>query len=122
MTYIRLAVFLLSMADDKQARDEQADREENRQRERELAEARDRGDEKEPLFDDESERLGDLDDALESHDYPAKTTELVADYGEYELETQGGTKTLEEVLSSTADQTFDSPDDVRRRILGLIGR
>lgn len=110
------------MADDKQARDEQADREENRQRERELAEARDRSDEKEPLFDDESERLGDLDDALESHDYPATTTELVADYGEYELETQGGKKPLEDVLSSTADQTFDSADDVRRRILGLIGR
>ena len=110
------------MADDKQARDEQADREENRQRDRELEEARARGDEKEPLFDDESERLGDLDEALKSHDYPATANELVEAYGDYELETQGGTKPLKDVLSSTDDQTYDSAEDIRRRILGLIGR
>ncbi|WP_232686883.1 DUF5789 family protein [Halobacterium zhouii] len=110
------------MADDKQGRDEQADREENRQRERELEEAQARGDEKEPLFDDESRRLGDLDEALKSHDYPATTTELVAAYGEYELETQGGKKPLQDVLSSTDDQTYDSAEDIRRRILELIGR
>jgi hypothetical protein len=110
------------MADDKQARDEQADREENRQRDRELEEAKTRGDEKEPLFDDASERLGDLDEALKSHDYPATTNELVEAYGDYELDTQGGKKSLEDVLSSTDDQIYDSADDARRRILGLIGR
>ena len=110
------------MADDKQGRDEQADAEENRQRERELEEAKARGDEKEPLFDDESVQLGDLDEALKAHDYPTTTTELVEAYGDYELEIQGGKKPLEEVLSSTDDQTYDSAEDVRRRILGLIGR
>ncbi|MFC6988653.1 hypothetical protein ACFQJD_07865 [Haloplanus sp. GCM10025708] len=110
------------MADDKQGRDEQADREEKRQREREVEEARTRGDEKEPMGDDPSERLGDLDEALKSHDYPATTNELVEAYGDYELETQGGKKSLEDVLSATDDQIYDSADDVRRRILGLIGR
>lgn len=110
------------MADDKQGRDEQADREEKRQREREVEEARTRGDEKEPMGDDPSERLGDLDEALKSHDYPAMTNELVEAYGDYELETQGGKKSLEDVLSSTDDQIYDSADDVRRRVLGLIGR
>ena len=121
-SYIRLDLLLLYMADDKKGRDEQADREENRQRGRELEEAKARGDEKEPLFDDESVRLGDLDESLKSHDYPTTTTELVEVYGDYELEIQGGKKPLEEVLSSTDDQTYDSAEDVRRRILGLIGR
>ena len=43
------------MADTKTGRDEQAREAENRQRERELAEARDRGDEPEPLRDGEAE-------------------------------------------------------------------
>ncbi|MGB9966241.1 hypothetical protein [Halobacterium sp. CBA1126] len=106
------------MTDDKQGRDEQAER----QREREVEEARARGDEKEPLGDDPSERLGNLDEALTSHDCPATTTELVEAYGEYELETQGGTKSLADVLSATDDQRYDSAEDVRRRVLGLIGR
>ena len=110
------------MADDKQGRDEQADREEKRQREREVEEARTRGDEKEPMGNDPSGRLGDLDEALTFLDYPATTTELVEAYGDYELETQGGKKSLEDVLSSTDDQIYDSAEDVRRRVLGLIGR
>jgi len=48
--------------------------------------------------------------------------ELVAAYGEYEVETQGDKQPLENVLSSTDDQTYDSADDIRRRILELIGR
>jgi len=110
------------MADDKQGRDEQADRKENRQRDRELEESQARGDEKEPLFDDESEQLGGLDEALKSHDYPATTNELVEAYGDYEIETQGDTKLFEDVLASTDDKTYDSAENVRRRILELIGQ
>ncbi|WP_408960782.1 hypothetical protein [Natrinema sp. 74] len=110
------------MADDKQGRDEQADDEKRRQREWMQEEARTRSDEEEPMRVDPSERLGDLDEALKSHDYPATTTELVEAYSEYELETQGGKKSLEDVLSATDDQIYDSAEDVHRRILGLIGR
>ncbi|WP_255196205.1 DUF5789 family protein [Halorarius litoreus] len=110
------------MADDKQGRDDQADREDERQREREVEEARTRGDEKEPVGDDPRGRLGDLDGALGSHDYPVTTDELVEAYGDYELETRDGERSLEGVLSGTEDQVFDSADDVRRRVLGLIDR
>lgn len=110
------------MADNKEGRDEQADRKEKRQSEREIEESRVRGDEEEPLGDDPSERLGDLDEVLESHEYPATTNELVEAHGDHELETQDGTESLEEVLFSTDDQMYDSADDVRRRVLGLIGR
>lgn len=110
------------MADDTQGREEQADREEERQREREVEEARTRGDEQEPMGGDPGDRLGELDAALTAHDYPATTTELVAAYGEHELETQDGTHSLADVLAATDDQTHESADDARRRILGLIGR
>ncbi|WP_267644072.1 DUF5789 family protein [Haloarchaeobius amylolyticus] len=110
------------MADDKQGRDEQADDEKRRQRERMQEEARTHDDEEEPMRVDPDEGLGDLDEALKSHDYPATTDELVEVYGDYELETQGGKQSLEDVLSSTDDQIYDSAEDVHRRILELIGR
>ena len=110
------------MADDKQGRDEQADRQEERQRERMQEEARTRADEEEPMRVDPGERLGALDEALHSHDYPATTNELVAAYGDYELETQDGKKALEDVLASADDRTYDSAEDAHRGILGLIGR
>ncbi|MFC6835535.1 hypothetical protein [Halomarina ordinaria] len=50
---------------------------------------------------DLSGRLGALDDALE---------------------TRSGTEALGDVLAPTANQTYDSADDVRSRILGLIHR
>ncbi|WP_232686055.1 DUF5789 family protein [Halobacterium zhouii] len=110
------------MADDKQGRDKQADDEERRQRERELEEARNRADEAEPIRDDPGEQLDDLDEALETHDYPTTTEELIEDYGDYEIETQGGSTSLEEVLAPTDNQTFASADDARSRIQGLIHR
>lgn len=110
------------MADDKRARDKQADDEERRQRERELEEARDRADEAEPMRKDPGEQLGDLDEALDTHDYPTTTDELIEAYGDYEIETQNGWKSLGEVLASTDNQTYVSADDVRIRIQGLIHR
>ena len=110
------------MADDKQGRDEQADDEKRRQRERMQDEARTRTNEEEPMRVDPDERLGDLDKALKSHDYPATTDELVEAYGDYELETQGSKKSLEDVLSSADDQMYDTAEDVHRRILELTGR
>jgi hypothetical protein len=57
------------MADDKQTRDEQADDEKRRQQERMQEEASTRADEEEPVRVDPGDRLGDLDEVLESHDY-----------------------------------------------------
>lgn len=110
------------MPDDKKGRNKQADDREKRQREREMEEARDRADEEEPMDDDADDRLGDLDDALESHEYPTTTDELVEAYGDYGIQTRGGEESLEEVLAPTDNQTYDSADDARSRILGLIHR
>ncbi|WP_178917673.1 hypothetical protein [Natronomonas gomsonensis] len=110
------------MADDKQGRDDQADDEERRQRERELEEARDRGDEAEPIQDDPGQELGDLDEALQNQEYPTTTEELIEAFGDYEIETQDGQKSLDEVLAPIDDQTYESADDVRSRIQGLVHR
>lgn len=76
----------------------------------------------EPIHDDPDGRLGDLDDALESHRFPATRSELIEAYGQYEIETRDGRESLDEVLSGIDDQTYDSADDARSRILGLIRR
>lgn len=98
------------------------DDEERHQPERKREEVRDRGHEDQPMAGDPDRRLGELDEVLETQDYPTTTNELVEAYGEYDIETQHGTKSLEEILASTDDQTFVSADDVRSRILGLIHR
>lgn len=105
------------MADNNTGRDKHADDEE---RDRETA--RDRADEAEPIHDDPGERLGDLDDALETQDYPTTTEELIQAYGDREVETQGGVKPISDVLAPIDNETYESADEVRNRIQGLIHR
>ncbi|MFC4247993.1 hypothetical protein ACFOZ7_13745 [Natribaculum luteum] len=110
------------MTDDKQSRDEKDGEQGPRQSDRKVEKTRDRTREDQAMSGDPSGQLGDLGEALETHDYPTTTDELVAAYGDYEIETQGGTESLEEVLAPTDNQTYDSADDVQGRILGLIHR
>jgi hypothetical protein len=106
------------MPDDKRSRDD----ERRQQPERNREEVRDRDHEDRAMIGDPGGRLGDLDEALETQNYPTTTDELVEVYGDYEIETQGGTESLEKVLATTDNQTYDSADDVRSRLLGLIHR
>ena len=121
-TVIPLGLLVEAMEDDKQGENERTDGEERRQPERKREEMRTRASEEEPKHGDRSEQLGDLDGVLETQDYPTTTDELVEAYGDYEIETQDGVESLEEVLASTDNQTYDSADDVRSRLLGLIHR
>lgn len=109
------------MGDTKQGRDKQADDEAQRQRERELEEALARGDESEPEPESGGE-LGALDAALETEHYPTTTHELIESYGNHEVESQRGWRSIAEVLAPVDDESYDSADDVRRRILGLLDR
>ncbi|MFC7046474.1 hypothetical protein ACFQH6_14635 [Halobacteriaceae archaeon GCM10025711] len=110
------------MPDDNRGRHENQADEQRQQPERTREEVRDRTREARAMSGDPGGRLGGLDEALEAQDYPITTDELVEAYGDYEIETQGGTESLEEVLAPTENQTYDSADDVRSRILGLIHR
>ncbi|AHF99446.1 hypothetical protein HALLA_12290 [Halostagnicola larsenii XH-48] len=108
------------MADDKNARDKKADDAERRQRKRELEEARDRADEPEPIDPESTDRLGELDDELETLEYPATTDDVLEAYGDSEIDAQNGPKSVAEVLRPVGDESYESADDVRARILGLL--
>lgn len=110
------------MADNNTAREARQDDAERPQREREFEEARDRADEAEPVQQAPGEELGSLDEALESHDYPTTTDALIEAYGDRQVETRGGRTSIEEVLGPIDDERYDSADDVRNRIQGLIRR
>ncbi|GAA0512035.1 DUF5789 family protein [Halorubrum aquaticum] len=110
------------MTDDGQSLDENTDDEGGRQPDRKREEERDRDREDEPVAGDPDRRLGELDAGLETQEYPTTTNQLVEAYGDYDIETRDGTRSLNGVLASSDDQTFVSADDVRNRILGLIHR
>ncbi|MGM0591142.1 MAG: DUF5789 family protein [Halobacteriota archaeon] len=110
------------MPDDKRSQDENENNEQPQQPARKREEVRNRATEAGAMSGDLGGRLGDLDEVLETQNYPITTDELVDAFGDYEIETQGGTRSLEEVLAPTDNQTYDSADDLRSRILGLIHR
>lgn len=110
------------MADNNADGGPRTDGEEEHRQERDPEEVRDRADEAESVTDDPGERLGDLDEALETHDYPTTTNELIEACGDYQVETRGGSKSLREVFASTGNEAYESADDVRNRIQGLINR
>ncbi|WP_438268203.1 DUF5789 family protein [Halocatena salina] len=101
---------------DKHARDE-----EGHQRERKGTEPRKRSDETEPPHD-QDDQLGDLDAALDDHDYPTTVDELVTAYGDREVESKRDWKSIEEVFAPIDNETYDSADEVRQRILRLLYR
>lgn len=92
------------------------------QSERTVEAVRDRAREASAKDEDPGRQLGALDDALEAGSYPVTTDELVEAHGDLVVETSVGTRSLESVLAGTDNQTFDSADDVRSRILGLVHR
>lgn len=110
------------MSDDTHGRDVNTDDEEPNRPDRKQGEVRDRADGDRAMSGDLGELLGDLDEALETQEYPMTTNELVEAYGDSEIQTQGGTQSLEEVLARTDNQVFESEDDVRKQILGLTHR
>jgi len=72
--------------------------------------------------------FGDLDRALETHDYPTTRDELVDEYGDHELELGGGSETFGAVLdrlgAETGDdetQRFEDAEEVRQTVFNLVG-
>lgn len=72
--------------------------------------------------------FGALKAALAAHDYPAEGDELVAEYGDFELELPGGSSTFGEILGkrhgegdASDDIQYESADDVRQSIHNMVG-
>ncbi len=102
------------MADNKRGRDKQAHDAEKRQRQREIAEALERGDEPEPPID--PSELASFETGLESLEFPATGTEVVEAVGDQALESADGEYSVEELVPDTDEASFDSPAVVREQI------
>jgi hypothetical protein len=66
--------------------------------------------------------LNELDEALEAHDYPITPDELIESHGDYRIESSGGSKSIEEIFAPIDDDTYDSAEEVRDRVLELLHR
>lgn len=71
--------------------------------------------------------FGELTEELASHDYPATGEELVAAYGDYELDLPGGSETFREILGKRRSETgddedirFESADEVQQSVLNMV--
>lgn len=110
------------MGDNRGRSDRPVREEEGRQSERAVTASRDHAREDKPMHEDPGERLGELDSALETREYPVTTDELIEAFGGYEVEVQRGHKSVEDILSRTDNERYISASDVRSRIQGLIHR
>ncbi|MFC6726515.1 hypothetical protein ACFQE1_19535 [Halobium palmae] len=66
--------------------------------------------------------FGELDDDLDSHEYPAEKETLIEEYGDRELELPKGEMTLEEALEGyqPTDGEFRDADAVRSAVKNMV--
>lgn len=65
--------------------------------------------------------FGELADELDEHDYPVTSEELVEEYGDYELEYEGGSETFRDVLGPMGEQTFEDAEGVHQAVYNMVG-
>ena len=67
--------------------------------------------------------FGELQESLESLDYPVANETLIDRFGAHELDLVDGETTLNDVLSrDPEDRTYRSAEAVRRSVTRLVGR
>ncbi|EMA68173.1 hypothetical protein C461_06314 [Halorubrum aidingense JCM 13560] len=64
--------------------------------------------------------FGPLADDLEDEEYPMDLETLLERYGDRELGLGDDTATLRTVLGSQGEVTYESADDVRQSIIGMV--
>lgn len=64
--------------------------------------------------------LGPLADELDDEEYPIDLETLLERYGDHELGLGDDTVTLLTVLESQGEATYESADDVRQSIIGMV--
>lgn len=65
-------------------------------------------------------RLNGTGEAIDAHEYPATSEELIDEYGEYEIEIHDDTETLSEVLGRLGADTYRDADDVREALFSAV--
>lgn len=67
--------------------------------------------------------IGPLADELEDHSYPTTTSELVDEYGHYEVDLPDGSQSFGEILGGIEgiDEEYESADEVRQMLYNMVG-
>lgn len=65
--------------------------------------------------------FGDLQDDLESIEYPTSTDDLLERYGDRRLEHANGSVTLRDLLGEGPEETYGSADEVHQAVLNMAG-
>lgn len=66
-------------------------------------------------------RLNRTVEAIETHEYPATSTELIEAYGGEIIELTDETETFEQVLGRLGETTYDDAEDVREALFSVVG-
>ncbi|GAA0511807.1 hypothetical protein SAMN04488066_10479 [Halorubrum aquaticum] len=64
--------------------------------------------------------LGPLDDELDDEEYPIDLETLLERYGDRELGLGDDTVTLRTVVEPQGEATYESADDVRQNVIGMV--
>ncbi|WP_458207778.1 DUF5789 family protein [Haladaptatus sp. NG-SE-30] len=65
--------------------------------------------------------FGEFGVQLDTISYPTTAAELVASFGEYELDLASGTESVGEILDPLRDEKYQSPGEVRQDIFLMVG-
>lgn len=57
--------------------------------------------------------LANAEEKLDTHSFPATTAEVIAEYGEVELDLPNGSETLGDALSRLGDETFPDAESAK---------
>ena len=66
--------------------------------------------------------LSNVDDEIAAHSFPATAEELVAEYGDLELELPNGRETFGEALGRLGETTFEDAEDARLAAYSAVSR
>lgn len=65
--------------------------------------------------------FSDLRDDLEDESYPLSNDELLDRYGDREIGTENGEKTLRQILGPVESDTYEDADQVRQAVFTMVG-
>ena len=65
--------------------------------------------------------MGDLEEDLESEEYPIGHEELLSEYGDEEIEMEGNETTLEELIGPLGEDEYRDYDELETAIMNMVG-
>lgn len=66
-------------------------------------------------------RINGTDEAIDAHEYPATSNELIDEHGEREIEHPAGSETFGEVLGRLEADTYADSQSVYEALLSAVG-